>query len=287
MAKTVGPQPLQGQERRLRLLAFVKQDSVVRVDKRVEDTAMVWPHLLVIEFIAAMLFTVGLFVLSALVNAPLLDHSNPDRTPNPSKAPWYFLNLQELLLHMHPALAGVIVPTAAIVALFAIPYVDTSREGVGTYFHSRKGRSVAIFSAIFSTVTLMGLIVVDAVMKASDAAGLHLGFVRPEDAPFLPFFPNGYATWADEHLPGGKSFIPDIVIPIVLMLALPALLVLLVKRIYGADRREWMIALFTGFITVYFVMTFVGTSMRCYGMDLYLPFGPEMAGPLGSCPPAK
>ena len=70
-----GPQPFPGQEKRLRLLAFVRQDSVVRVDKRVEDTAMVWPHLLVIEFIAAMLWTIGLFVISAAFNAPLQDHS--------------------------------------------------------------------------------------------------------------------------------------------------------------------------------------------------------------------
>src|SRR5947209_6883363 len=70
-----GPQPFAGQEKRLRLLAFVRQDSVVRVDKRVEDTAMVWPHLLVIEFIAAMIWSLGLFVISALFNAPLQDHS--------------------------------------------------------------------------------------------------------------------------------------------------------------------------------------------------------------------
>src|SRR6184192_2350895 len=92
-----GPQPFAGQEKRLRLLAFVRQDSIVRVDKRVEDTAMVWPHLLVIEFIAAMLWSIGLFVIAAAFNAPLQDHANPDCTPNPSKAPWYLLNLQELL----------------------------------------------------------------------------------------------------------------------------------------------------------------------------------------------
>jgi hypothetical protein len=65
-----GPQPFPGQEKRLRLLAFVRQDSVVRVDKRVEDTAMTWPHLLVIEFIAAMIWSLGLFAISALFNAP-------------------------------------------------------------------------------------------------------------------------------------------------------------------------------------------------------------------------
>ena len=279
MATPRGPQPLAGQERRLRLLAFVKQDSIVRVDKRIEDTAMVWPHLLVVEFIAAMLFTVGLFVLSALVNAPLQDHSNPDHTPNPSKAPWYFLNLQELLLHMNPALAGVIVPTLALLALMAIPYLDSSREGVGTYFHSRNGRQIAIFSAVFSTVVLFGLITLDAIMKASAIAPITFGIFNSVRLPgaqhngiYLPFFPQGYAAWAEQNLPGGKAFIPDIVIPVILMLALPALLVLIVKRVWHANRREWLIALFTGFITIYLVMTFVGTSMRGQGMDLFVPW---------------
>src|ERR1051325_7491470 len=103
-----GPQPSPGQEKRLRLLAFVRQDSVVRVDKRVEDTAMTWPHLLVIEFIAAMIWSLGLFVISAAFNAPLQDHSTVHCTPNPSKAPWYLLNLQELLLHMDKGRADVV-----------------------------------------------------------------------------------------------------------------------------------------------------------------------------------
>ncbi len=266
-----GPQPLQGQERRLRLLAFVKQDSIVRVDKRVEDTAMTWPHLLVIEFIAAMLFSLGLFVISAVANAPLLDHSNPDRTPNPSKAPWYFLNLQELLLHMHPALAGVLVPGAAIVALMAIPYVDRNREGIGTWFHGRKGRKIALFTVAYSLVVLVGLILLDALMKSSATAStFHLGIGCPDACLKVYIFPEGYGAWADRWLPGGKGFLPDIVIPVFAMLFFPALLVLLVKRLYGADRREWIIALFTGFITIYFAMTFIGTQLRGTGMDLYV-----------------
>lgn len=284
-----GPQAFPGQERRLRLLAFVRQDSVVRVDKRIEDTAMVWPHLLVIEFIAMMLFTVGLFALSALVNAPLLDQANPDRTPNPSKAPWYFLNLQELLLHMHPALAGVIVPTVALVLLAAIPYVDRGREGVGTYFHSAKGKAIALFSAVFTGVVTMALIFIDAVMKASapryttvervtelggeilevrEGTPMTLGVLDPG----IWIFPQGYAAWADAHLPGGKAMIPDIIIPTFLMLALPVLLVMIVKQRWNADRREWMIALFTGFITVYLLLVLVGTAMRGPGMDLFMPW---------------
>src|SRR5437763_13857125 len=160
-----GPQPFPGQEKRLRLLAFVRQDSVVRVDKRVEDTAMVWPHLLVIEFIAAMLWSIGLFAISAAFNAPLQDHANPDCTPNPSKAPWYLLNLQELLLHMDKGLAGVVVPTLWLVFMAAIPYIDSERAGIGHWFTNEVGKNCAIFSTIFTGVLVPALIGLDYVIK--------------------------------------------------------------------------------------------------------------------------
>src|SRR5438045_8487863 len=160
-----GPQPDPGQQTPLRSLASVRQDSVARVDKRVEGTAMVWPHLLVVEFIAAMLWFIGLFVISAAFNAPLQDHSTPDCTPNPSKAPWYLLNLQELLLHMDKGLAGVIVPTIWIVFMMAIPYIDRSRECVGSWFTSPRGRRLPYFAAVYATVLTFSLIVLDNLLK--------------------------------------------------------------------------------------------------------------------------
>jgi len=244
-----GPQPFPGQEKRLRLLAFVRQDSVVRVDKRVEDTAMVWPHLLVIEFIAAMLWSIGLFVISAAFNAPLQDHQTPDCTPNPSKAPWYLLNLQELLLHMDKGLAGVVVPTLWLVFMATIPYIDRSREGVGIWFTSKNGLRITIFAAAYATLLCFSLILLDAFLKA-----------------------HGYIEFASEYFPGGKQLLPNYVIPIVIMIGLSVLLVIIVQRIWDANTREWMIAIFTGFISVYLVLTVVGTSMRGPGMDLFTPW---------------
>ena len=244
-----GPQPFTGQEKRLRLLAFVRQDSVVRVDKRVEDTAMVWPHLLVIEFIAAMLWSIGLFVIAAAFNAPLQDHATPDCTPNPSKAPWYLLQLQELLLHMDKGLAGVIVPTIWLTFMAVIPYIDRSREGVGIYFTSANGKRIAIFAAVYTTVITFSLILLDAFLKA-----------------------HGYIEFATEHFPGGKQLLPNYLIPTATMIGLSILLVLIVKRLWGANTREWMIAIFTGFVAVYLVLVVVGTSMRGPGMDLFAPW---------------
>jgi menaquinol-cytochrome c reductase cytochrome b/c subunit len=244
-----GPQPFAGQEKRLRLLAFVRQDSIVRVDKRVEDTAMVWPHLLVIEFIAAMLWSIGLFVIAAAFNAPLQDHASPDCTPNPSKAPWYLLQLQELLLHMDKGLAGVIVPTVWLTFMAVIPYIDRSREGVGIYFTSANGKRITIFAAVYTTVITFSLILLDAFLKA-----------------------HGYIEFATEHFPGGKQLLPNYLIPTATMIGLSILLVLIVKRLWGANTREWMIAIFTGFVAVYLVLVVVGTSMRGPGMDLFAPW---------------
>ena len=244
-----GPQPFPGQEKRLRLLAFVRQDSVVRVDKRVEDTAMVWPHLLVIEFIAAMLWFIGLFLISAAFNAPLQDHSTPDCTPNPSKAPWYLLNLQELLLHMDKGLAGVIVPTIWIVFMMAIPYIDRSREGVGIWFTSPRGLRVTYFSAVYATLLTFSLIVFDKLLKD-----------------------HGYIEFASQYLPGGKQLFPDYIIPITTMTVLSILLVVLVKVIFKGSTRDVMTAVWTGFVCVFLVLTVVGTSMRGPGMDMYAPW---------------
>jgi menaquinol-cytochrome c reductase cytochrome b/c subunit len=244
-----GPQPFAGQEKRLRLLAFVRQDSVVRVDKRVEDTAMVWPHLLVIEFIAAMLWFIGLFIISAAFNAPLQDHSTPDCTPNPSKAPWYLLNLQELLLHMDKGLAGVIVPTVWIVFMMAIPYIDRSREGVGIWFTSPRGLRVTYFAAVYATLITFSLIVLDKILKD-----------------------HGYIEFASANLPGGKQLFPDYIIPITTMIVLSVMLVVLVKVIFKGNTRDWMTAVWTGFVCVFLVLTIVGTSMRGPGMDMYPPW---------------
>src|ERR1700686_5249672 len=94
-----------------------------------DEEVLVWPDLVFVEFICALLFTLAMVILSFAANAPLQDHANPNHTPNPSKAPWYFLNLQELLLHMDKAWAGVILPTIALGFFMAIPYLDRSREG--------------------------------------------------------------------------------------------------------------------------------------------------------------
>ena len=107
-----------------RLLTVVKSGSIQDVKATPVDKVHTWPHLLAAEFVAALACTAFLFFFSIFVNAPLLQLANPNQTPNPSKAPWYFLGLQELLTMLHPMVAGVTVPGIALFALILAPYID-------------------------------------------------------------------------------------------------------------------------------------------------------------------
>ena len=111
-----------------RLLALVKQDAVVRVQKEPDDTVMTWPHLLTIEFLAAGVMSIFLLMMGLFINAPLEELANGNVTPAVAKAPWYFLGLQELLAYFHPTVAGVLVPTFVLVGAALIPYID--RENI-------------------------------------------------------------------------------------------------------------------------------------------------------------
>ena len=107
-----------------RLLALVPPEGVQRVEKRQEDKINVWPHLLAEEFLSLLVVMAGLLVFSTFVNAPSRGLANPFLTPNPSKAPWYFLGLQELLRYFHPQVAGVTIPGLGLFGLMAVPYAD-------------------------------------------------------------------------------------------------------------------------------------------------------------------
>jgi len=107
-----------------RLLTVVKAGSIQDVKSKPQDKVHVWPHLLVVEFVAALAVTAFTLIFSVFVNAPLLELANFNQTPNPSKAPWYFLGLQELLTMFHPMVAGVTIPGIGIFALILAPYTD-------------------------------------------------------------------------------------------------------------------------------------------------------------------
>jgi menaquinol-cytochrome c reductase cytochrome b/c subunit len=107
-----------------RLLTVVKSGSIQDVKATPVDKVHTWPHLLAVEFVAALAMTAFTFIFSIFVHAPLLQLANTNQTPNPSKAPWYFLGLQELLTVFHPMVAGVTLPGVGLIALVLAPYLD-------------------------------------------------------------------------------------------------------------------------------------------------------------------
>ncbi len=119
------PEPKRGAPEKHRLLALVPPEGIQRMEREQGDRINVWPHLLIEEFVALLVMSAGLVIFSTFVNAPLRELANPNLTPNPSKAPWYFLSLQELLRYFHPLVAGVTIPFILILTgLAVVPFMD-------------------------------------------------------------------------------------------------------------------------------------------------------------------
>ena len=236
--------------KRQKLLELVRGRAMARPTDLAEDEVMVWPSLVVIEAVCATVFLMLTVLLSILVSAPLTARANPNQTPNPSKAPWYFLNLQELLLHMDPGLAGVVVPSIALLAIAAIPYFDRSPLGVGILGTSAKGRKIIGFSFVWTTVVLVAAILLNE-QTGRTVFGLSTAFTER-------FGPNNFITgW---------------VLPTIFILVNMAIFTGALQAIFKPTRREMVIGLFTAFVAAYVVLTLSGTSFRGEGQDLTWPW---------------
>ncbi|MGE0266859.1 MAG: hypothetical protein AB7S78_00205 [Candidatus Omnitrophota bacterium] len=110
-----------------------------------KEKILVWPDLVYIEFICLILCSVLLIVWAMMLQAPIEEAANPAVSPNPSKAPWYFLGLQEMLVYFDPWLAGVVFPTVIMIGLMAIPYIDNNKKGCGYYTFQERRMAVSIF----------------------------------------------------------------------------------------------------------------------------------------------
>ena len=131
-----------------RLLTVVKAKPIQKAASEPVDKVNTWPHLMLPEFVSLMAMTAFLILLSAILQAPLLEEANPNVTPNPAKAPWYFLGLQELLSYWDPQIAGVMIPLVLGIAVWmAFPYIDRIPE---THPSKRK------FAIMFYTFFLAG-----------------------------------------------------------------------------------------------------------------------------------
>ena len=140
-------------------LELVKGTSPI-VENEPEDTIFTWPHLFYIEFIAILVVVAIMLFLSIYVGAPLEAEASRDTTPNPMKAPWYFVGLQELLVFFDPWIAGVVLPVLIIIGLMLIPFLDINIKGKGYYTFSERKFAVPVYSfgmALWLVLIVIGL----------------------------------------------------------------------------------------------------------------------------------
>jgi cytochrome b-561 len=139
------------------LMALADRPALPVAEVEPDEEVMAWPHLLSRELLLLLIVLVALHVVALVFNAPLEEIADPTRTPNPAKAPWYFLGLQELV-HYSALVGGVLVPTLVVLALVLVPYLDRSRRGAGVWFARERRLANAIFGTLATTAVVLTLI---------------------------------------------------------------------------------------------------------------------------------
>ncbi|HEX9676623.1 MAG TPA: hypothetical protein VGA07_11650 [Anaerolineales bacterium] len=230
-----------GSSKSFALVELVRGETPM-VDRGPEDTEFSFPIVLLWEILLLFGVTLAIFAFSLFKQAPLEEIANPFVTSDPAKAPWYFVGLQELLEHMHPTLAGVIVPSLLVGFLVVLPYLDSSRQGVGTWFTSRRGGRIVLWTALYTLVAMPAYILIDNTFSAREM----LRGIAPQ--------------WVGQGLvPGGT---------LLLLTAIPVFLCWRLK----ASRRELMLAVFTVLFVSALIFTISGFLFRGPGFKLYWPW---------------
>jgi quinol-cytochrome oxidoreductase complex cytochrome b subunit len=139
------------------LMALTRRPRTSVVARDVEQEVFAWPHLLYRELLVTLAVIIALHAVSLLFMAPLEEMADPTRTPNPAKAPWYFLGLQELV-HYSAFVGGVLVPTLIVVALLALPYLDRGPRGSGRWFAPERRTANVVFTALVAVTTVLTVV---------------------------------------------------------------------------------------------------------------------------------
>ncbi len=219
------------------LMAIVRGKSPA-VGRSPENTVNSWPHLFLAEMAILMAATAILLILSLTLDAPLKEPANPLIPENPAKAPWYFLGLQELVSYS-AFMGGIGVPMITIIGLLLIPYLDRERGGVGVWFSRPEGRRVALWSVIYSSVLVVGLL----------AFVINFGWLR-------------------EWYPDISQLVIIFVNPGTVFVVCFAAWSFWIMHAYDSTRMA-AIALFTCFLVGYIILTYVGTVHRGPNWEFY------------------
>ena len=201
----------------------------------------VYPHLVYREFIVALALIAVILLFSVFFNAPLLAKANPDVSINPTKAPWYFAGIQELLMHFHPFVAAFLIPFAIVFALAYLPYIKLKKEHNGKWFYSEKGKDAAKFSAMAAAITIILLVIIN---------------------EFVPDF--------ETLLPWLNSFISNGIIPLLIILTLLWYYYKYITKKFKLDFIEVIQTMFVFVTTAFIILTVIGIFFR--GVDMALTF---------------
>ena len=201
------------------------------------------PNLVVREGVAALVVLAVLLATAAVVSAPLEEQANPGMSPNPAKAPWYFMGIQELLVHLHPSFAVVVVPLLVVAFLAGLPFLRYEEAPTGSWFHSERGTRAAFLAAAAAFVIVPAVVLLDEHVL--------------QWTSLFPYLPAAIAAG---------------LVPLVLWGVVGLSIVLLLKRSLSLSRLETVQSLFA-FVTVAFlVLTAVGVLFRGQGMRLEWPW---------------
>jgi quinol-cytochrome oxidoreductase complex cytochrome b subunit len=211
-------------------------------EQKVERVTTI-PHLVNRELIFALGWSAAMLVFSMLVPAPLEGIANPGVSPNPAKAPWYFMGLQELLLHFHPLVGAIIIPAIVILGIFLLPFLDINFASVGVYFRSKRGRSLTLLAAGISLIATPLWVLLD---------------------EYVLNWTAWLSTW--------NTLLSNGLIPLVVIL-LPLIFLddWIAKKLHGnIEERVLFLSIFL--LTAFIVLTLIGIFFRGPGMSLYLPW---------------
>ena len=214
-----------------------KAKGVTVADNTNKNTVKVNPDLIKIEIITALVLLVSILLFSIFFDAPLLEKANPLISPNPSKAPWYFMGIQELLINLHPIFVSFIIPISIITFFLLIAKSQINKEKIGTWFYSKKGKGIIIASAIFASVLIKVLIY------------------------SFEYFIN----LSELNIP---LYISTGIIPFLMYLIPVSAFVFYLKLVKKANKTELILAIVTLIFTSYLVMSFIGIWLRGDGMHL-------------------
>ena len=201
------------------------------------------PNLLLREMVVALMLFAAILLFSMLFNAPLGNKANPGLSPNPTKAPWYFMGIQEMLLHFHPVFALFVIPALMLIALLALPYIDYQMNTAGVWFASTKGRSMAFVAALTALI------------------GTPLGIVADE-----------YLIEVAARLPAIPTWVTNGLVPFALLLAAGGAFYVFMQRKYAASNTEAVQMVFVLVVAAFLVLTVTGIWFRGTGMKLAWPW---------------